>query len=50
MGPELLSRILGLSEAQTGVLQIVFRVADDRGLLLDDLNDLRRAAELCERP
>ena len=41
MGPELLSRILGLSEAQTGVLQIVFRVADDRGLLLDDLKDLR---------
>ena len=41
MGPELLSRILCLSEAQTGVLQIVFRVADDRGLLLDDLKDLR---------
>ena len=41
MGPELLSRILGLSEAQEGVLQIVFRIADDRGLLLDDLKDLR---------
>ena len=41
MGPELLSRILCLSEAQTGVLQIVFRVADDCGLLLDDLKDLR---------
>ena len=41
MGSELLSRILGLSEAQTGVLQIVFRLADDRGLLLDDLKDLR---------
>ena len=41
MGPELLSRILGLTEAQEGVLQIVFRVADDRGLLLDDLKDLR---------
>ena len=41
MGPDLLSRILGLTEAQQGVLQIVFRIADDRGLLLDDLKDLR---------
>jgi len=41
MGPELLSRILGLTEAQQGVLNIVFRIADDNGLLLLDLKDLR---------
>lgn len=41
MGPELLSRILGLTPAQEGVLNIVFRIADDRGLLLVDLKDLR---------
>ena len=41
MGPELLSRILGLTAAQEGVLNIVFRIADDSGLLLLDLKDLR---------
>jgi len=41
MGPDLLSRILGLTEAQTGVLEIVFRIADDKGLLLLDMKDLR---------
>ncbi len=41
MGPELLARILGLSEAQEGVLNIIFRIADDKGLLLLDLKDLR---------
>ena len=41
MGPLLLSRLLGLNETQSGVLNIVFKVADDRGLLLDDLKDLR---------
>ena len=41
MGPELLSRILGLSPAQEGVLNIVFKIADDKGLLLIDLKDLR---------
>ncbi len=41
MGPELLSRILGLTEAQQGVMNIVFRIADDKGLLLLDLKDLR---------
>ena len=41
MGPELLGRLLGLSEVQIGVLRIVFRIADDRGLLLLDLKDLR---------
>ncbi len=41
MGPELLSRILGLNDTQNGVMNILFRIADDRGLLLDDLKDLR---------
>ena len=41
MGPDLLSRLLSLNDTQTGVLNIVFRVADERGLLLDDLKDLR---------
>lgn len=41
MGPDLLSRLLELSPAQEGVLEIVFRIADDRGLLLLDLKDLR---------
>ena len=41
MGPVLLSRLLGLTEIQQGVLNIVFRVADDNGLLLLDLKDLR---------
>ncbi len=41
MGPLLLSRLLGLNETQEGVLSIVFRVADDEGLLLLDLKDLR---------
>lgn len=41
MGPDLLSNILGLTEAQTGVLNIIFRIADDNGLLLIDLKDLR---------
>ena len=41
MGPDLLSKILGLTPAQEGVLDIVFRIADDRGLMLIDLKDLR---------
>ncbi len=41
MGPELLARLLGLNETQTGILRIVFRVADDKELLLIDLKDLR---------
>lgn len=41
MGPTMLSRLLGLSDAQEGVLQIVFRIADDKKWLLDDLKDLR---------
>jgi uncharacterized protein len=41
MGPLLLARLLDLNEVQSGVLSIVFRVADDNGLLLLDLKDLR---------
>lgn len=41
MGPQLLSRLLGLNETQEGILNIVFRIADDRGLLLLDMKDLR---------
>ncbi|WP_018651032.1 helicase HerA-like domain-containing protein [Actinobacillus capsulatus] len=41
MGPMLLSRLLNLNETQEGLLNLVFRVADDRGLLLIDLKDLR---------
>ena len=41
MGPQLLSKILNLSEAQEGVLNIVFRVADDENLLLIDIKDLK---------
>ncbi|GAB3751797.1 helicase HerA-like domain-containing protein [Lysobacter olei] len=41
MGPALLARILELNDTQSGVLDIVFKLADDRGLLLLDLQDLR---------
>ena len=41
MGPQLLSRLLGLNDTQDGVLNIVFRVAEDRGLKILDLKDLR---------
>ena len=41
MGPILLSRILELNDTQSGVMDIVFKLADDRGLLLLDLEDLR---------
>ncbi|CAN7260525.1 helicase HerA-like domain-containing protein [Rhizobacter sp. LjRoot28] len=41
MGPLLLARMLALNETQAGVLNLVFRIADDNGLLLLDLKDLR---------
>ncbi len=41
MGPTLLSKILNLSEAQEGVLDIVFKVADEESLLIIDLKDLK---------
>jgi uncharacterized protein len=41
LGPLLLGRLLNLNETQTGVLNLVFKIADDNGLLLLDLKDLR---------
>ena len=41
MGPLLLARLLNLNDTQAGVLQMVFKIADDQGLLLLDLKDLR---------
>ena len=41
LGPLLLARMLNLNETQAGVLQLVFRIADDDGLLLLDMKDLR---------
>jgi len=57
MGPLLLARLMNLNDTQEGVLNIVFRLADDQGLLLLDLKDLRaliahvgeRASELSRR-
>ncbi len=45
MGPLLLARLLNLNETQSGVLSLVFKVADDQGLLLLDLKDLRAMLE-----
>ena len=41
MGPDMLGRLMELNETQTGVLNVVFKIADDNGLLLIDLKDLR---------
>lgn len=41
MGPLLLSRMLGLNDTQTGVMHIIFRIADDEGMLLLDLKDVK---------
>ncbi|MDR0363251.1 MAG: DUF853 domain-containing protein [Planctomycetota bacterium] len=45
MGPLLLSRVLDLNDTQGGVLELLFRIADDNGLLLLDLKDLRKLTE-----
>jgi len=47
MGPTLLTRLLGLTPAQSGVLSIVFRYADDLGWKLIDLKDLRAMLSYC---
>ena len=47
MGPLLLARLMGLNETQEGVLNIAFALADDKGLLLLDLKDLRAHAKTC---
>jgi DNA helicase HerA-like ATPase len=46
IGPGLLARLLEINDTQAGVLEIAFRVADDRGLLLLDLDDLRALLNL----
>jgi DNA helicase HerA-like ATPase len=45
MGPQLLSRLLDLNETQEGVMTLVFEYADDEGMLLLDLKDLRSTLE-----
>ena len=45
MGPLLLSRLLDLNDTQSGVLSLTFKIADDNGLLLFDLKDLRKMLE-----
>ncbi|MCC7194523.1 MAG: DUF853 family protein [Gemmatimonadaceae bacterium] len=45
VGPLLLGRLLGLGDVQQGVLTLIFKVADDKGLLLLDLKDLRALAQ-----
>jgi len=49
MGPQLLSRLLQLNETQSGVLDIVFRIADEQGLLLIDMKDLRAMLDFVAR-
>ena len=49
MGPQLLSRLLGLNDTQDGVLNIVFRIADERGLLILDMKDLRSMLDYVSR-
>ena len=46
LGPLLLARMLNLNETQEGVLQLVFKIADDDGLLLLDMKDLRAMCQL----
>ena len=45
MGPDLMARILGLNDTQTGVLNILYRILDEKGVLLDDIKDLRSALD-----
>ena len=49
MGPQLMGRLLELNETQTGILNIVFRIADEQGLLLIDMKDLRAMLDFVGR-
>ncbi|WP_336493014.1 helicase HerA-like domain-containing protein, partial [Methylobacterium nigriterrae] len=50
MGPLLLSRLMDLSDAQEGIMNIAFKIADDEGLLLLDMKDLQALlANIAER-
>ena len=46
LGPLLLARMLNLNETQAGVMQLVFKIADDQGLLLLDMKDLRAMCQM----
>lgn len=46
LGPDLLSRLLELTPAQDGVLHILFQIADDKGLILDDMKDLKAMLDM----
>jgi DNA helicase HerA-like ATPase len=46
LGPLLLARMLNLNETQAGVLQLVFKIADDEGMLLLDMKDLRAMCQM----
>lgn len=45
MGPLLLSRLLNLNDIQSGIMSLIFRIADDAGLLLLDMKDLRKMTQ-----
>ncbi len=47
LGPQLFSRLLALNDTQEGVLSIAFKVADDHGMLLLDLKDIRSMVQWC---
>lgn len=47
MGPQLLARLMDLNETQSGVLNLIFKIADDNELLLIDLKDLRLMLDFC---
>ncbi len=47
MGPLLLARLMGLNETQEGVLNVAFKIADEQGLMLLDLKDLRALLSFC---
>ena len=49
MGPQLISRMLSLNDTQTGIMNIVFKIADDCNLLLTDLKDLRAVLDFVAR-
>ena len=49
MGPQLLSRLLDLNETQSGVMNAIFKIADDQGLLLIDIKDLRAMLDFVGR-
>ncbi len=49
MGPQLISRMLSLNETQTGIMNIVFKIADDCNLILTDLKDMRAVLDFVAR-